>query len=103
MSTLFSVFFDIYDQAIARLFSASASVSVSDVATTRDFFYTVSDGEVTITGVSFRDEPMLDAYSWWGWNLRTTGEDDNAVNLRYVASALYRYGVSAKAYFPQQQ
>ena len=33
-------------------------------------------GEVTITGVSFRDEPMLDAYSWWGWNLRTTGESD---------------------------
>ena len=33
-------------------------------------------GEVTITGVSFRDEPMLDAYSWWGWNLRTTGEGD---------------------------
>ena len=33
-------------------------------------------GEVAITGVSFRDEPMLGAYSWWGWNLRTTGEDD---------------------------
>ena len=32
-------------------------------------------GEVTITGVAFRDEPMLDKYSWWGWNLRTTKDE----------------------------
>ena len=32
-------------------------------------------GEVTITGVAFRDEPKLDKYSWWGWNLRTTNDE----------------------------
>jgi len=31
-------------------------------------------GEVTITGVSFRDEPEFNKYSWWGWNLRTTDD-----------------------------
>ena len=40
---------------------------------------TTAFGEVTITGVSFRDEPVLDKYSWWGWNLRTT--DDKAMRI----------------------
>ena len=31
--------------------SAEVSVSVSETSTTRDFFYTVSDGKVTVTGV----------------------------------------------------
>ena len=38
--------------------SVSASVSVSDVATTRDFFYTVSGGEVTITGAKCGTESV---------------------------------------------
>ena len=34
-------------------------------------------GEVTITGVSFRNEPELGDWCWWGWNMRTT--DDSAM------------------------
>jgi adenylate kinase family enzyme len=37
-------------------------------------------------------------YAYVRWAVGTSDE-----NLKYVASALYRYGVSAKAYFPQQQ
>jgi hypothetical protein len=32
-------------------------------------------GDIYITGVLCRDEPHLDASSWWGWNLRTLGAD----------------------------
>ncbi|MBQ9557015.1 MAG: leucine-rich repeat protein [Clostridia bacterium] len=38
--------------------SESASVFVSDVSTTRDFFYTVSDGKVTITGAKCGGESV---------------------------------------------
>ena len=31
-------------------------------------------GSIDITGVSCSDEPDLDVFSWWGWNLRTTDE-----------------------------
>ena len=50
-------------------------------------------GEVTITGVAFRDEPMLDAYSWWGWNMRTTGEDDK-ISIDDNAADPLRNGLS---------
>ena len=33
-------------------------------------------GSIGITGVLCRDEPSLDKFAWWGWNLRTTGEAD---------------------------
>ena len=32
-------------------------------------------GDIYITGVSCRDEPALDGSSWWGWNMRTVGQD----------------------------
>ena len=32
-------------------------------------------GEIYITELFCRDEPMLDSSSWWGWNLRTLGPD----------------------------
>ena len=35
-------------------------------------------GEIDITGVLFKDEPVIDETSWWGWNLRTTREDTRA-------------------------
>ncbi|MBR5457970.1 MAG: hypothetical protein IKV56_04315, partial [Kiritimatiellae bacterium] len=31
--------------------------------------------EILIKDVLWRDEPMLDSGSWWGWNLRTLGGD----------------------------
>lgn len=33
-------------------------------------------GEIYITEAYCRDEPMLDAGCWWGWNLRTLGLDE---------------------------
>ena len=33
-------------------------------------------GSIAITGVLCRDEPALDKFAWWGWNLRTTDEAD---------------------------
>ena len=35
-------------------------------------------GEVTVTRIFCRDEPGLDDESWWGWNLRTTDEPEEA-------------------------
>lgn len=32
-------------------------------------------GEIDITRVFCRDEPALDSWCWWGWNLRTTDEE----------------------------
>lgn len=32
-------------------------------------------GDIYITDVFCRDEPVLDMSSWWGWNLRTLGGD----------------------------
>ena len=46
-------------------------------------------GEITITGIAFRDEPMLDKYSWWGWNLRTTDELDKRNIADNQGDALY--------------
>jgi len=48
---------------------------VNSVANETD---TESFGEIDITSIAFKDEPDIDETSWWGWNLRTTGEDDKA-------------------------
>lgn len=34
-------------------------------------------GEVTITEVICRDEPEIDSGSWWGWNIRAVGGDED--------------------------
>jgi len=34
-------------------------------------------GDVTITAISCSDEPPVDIHSWWGWNMRTVGGDDD--------------------------
>ena len=35
-------------------------------------------GEVTITAIACSDEPAVDVHSWWGWNLRTVGGDEDS-------------------------
>ncbi len=37
--------------------------------------------EITITDIVCRDEPNLDSYSWWGWNLRMAGDFTGATAL----------------------
>ena len=48
---------------------------VANVANTMD---TSAFGEVTIKRITCSDEPPVDVHSWWGWNLRTLGGDEDA-------------------------
>ena len=52
---------------------------VNDIANNKEKMDKNLFGEISITGVICRDEPEIDDSSWWGWNLRTLGPDnDNA-------------------------
>jgi len=47
---------------------------VANVANTMD---TSAFGEVTIKRITCSDEPPVDVHSWWGWNMRTLGGDED--------------------------
>ena len=49
-------------------------IVVGNVSNTTD---TAKFGEIYITDVFCRDEPVLDSGCWWGWNLRTLGADNS--------------------------
>ncbi len=57
---------------------------VTSVANTQN---TANFGEITITKVTARDEPVLDAGCWWGWNLRTVGDDGDTEKRMYLNDA----------------
>lgn len=40
--------------------------------------------EIYITEVFTRDEPALDERAWWGWNLRTVGDDTDSEGRMYL-------------------
>ena len=40
--------------------------------------------EIYITEVFTRDEPTLDERAWWGWNLRTVGDDTDSEGRMYL-------------------
>jgi hypothetical protein len=40
--------------------------------------------EIYITDVFSRDEPALDPRAWWGWNLRTLGDDYDSEKRMYL-------------------
>ena len=40
--------------------------------------------EIYITELYCRDEPMLDYRAWWGWNLRTLGDEDDLEKRMYL-------------------
>lgn len=53
--------------------------------------------EIYITEVLTRDEPALDFRAWWGWNLRTVGDDGDAEGRMYLydfSSDLDQHGQS---------
>lgn len=53
--------------------------------------------EIYITEVLTRDEPALDYRAWWGWNLRTVGDDGDAEGRMYLydfSSDLNQHGQS---------
>ena len=41
-------------------------------------------GDVTITSISCSDEPAVDVHSWWGWNLRTVGGDEDSEKKMFL-------------------
>ena len=45
---------------------------------------TTAFGDINITEIYCRDEPTLDDSSWWGWNLRTVGDDSNSERRMYL-------------------
>ena len=45
---------------------------------------TTGFGDVYITEIFCRDEPALDDSSWWGWNLRTVGDDTDSEKRMYL-------------------
>ena len=57
---------------------------VASVANTTD---PSSFGEIKITSVTARDEPVLDAGCWWGWNLRTVGDEGDSERRMYLNDA----------------
>ena len=41
-------------------------------------------GEVTITSITCSDEPPVDVHSWWGWNIRTVGGDQDSEKMMFL-------------------
>ena len=66
-------------RAWARIrLSANTLAQVRSVTAQSDydaFTNKTAFGEITLTRLFCRDEPDLDARSWWGWNLRSVGQD----------------------------
>lgn len=58
--------------AMRLVVSTNAIKKVANVTDTSKF------GEVTITAIACSDEPAVDVHSWWGWNLRTVGGDEDS-------------------------
>ena len=52
-------------------------VSTNVIAAVQNVTDTSRFGEVTITKIVCRDEPAVDIHSWWGWNMRTVGGDQD--------------------------
>ena len=65
---------------VARIVVATNAVAkVANVTDTKKF------GEVTITKITCSDEPPVDIHSWWGWNMRTEGDDMDSKKRMYLA------------------
>ena len=65
---------------VARIVVATNAVAkVANVTDTKKF------GEVTITKITCSDEPPVDIHSWWGWNMRTEGDDMDSKGRMYLS------------------
>ncbi len=60
-------------------------VSTNVIAAVQNVTDTSRFGEVTITKVVCRDEPAVDIHSWWGWNMRTVGGDQDREKRMYIS------------------
>ena len=59
--------------------STNAIAAVAKETNTQRF------GDVTITEISCIDEPPVDVHSWWGWNMRTVGGDDDTERRMFLS------------------
>lgn len=60
-------------------------VSTNVIAAVQNVTDTSRFGEVTITKIVCRDEPAVDIHSWWGWNMRTVGGDQDREKRMYIS------------------
>ena len=58
--------------AMRLLMSTNVIQAVAKETNTQRF------GDITITDIVCRDEPAVDVHSWWGWNMRTVGGDEDS-------------------------
>ncbi len=66
------------EAAMRIVVSTNAVMAVQNVKDTSMF------GEVTIKRIVCRDEPAVDVHSWWGWNIRTEGGDEDSKGRMYL-------------------
>ena len=66
------------EAAMRIVVSTNAVMAVQNVKDTSMF------GEVTIRRIVCRDEPAVDVHSWWGWNIRTEGGDEDSKGRMYL-------------------
>ena len=65
--------------AMRIIVSTNAIANVANETNTRRF------GDVTITSISCSDEPAVDVHSWWGWNIRTVGGDEDSEKKMFLS------------------
>ena len=64
--------------AMRVVVSTNAIDKVKDITDTSKF------GDITITAIVCSDEPPVDVHSWWGWNIRTIGDDKDSEKRMFL-------------------
>ena len=64
--------------AMRLMVPTNAILKVKGITDTSKF------GEVTSTSITCSDEPPVDVHSWWGWNIRTVGGDQDSEKMMFL-------------------
>ena len=59
-------------------------VPTNTILTVKNTTDTSKFGDVTITSITCSDEPPVDVHSWWGWNIRTVGGDQDSEKMMFL-------------------
>ena len=59
-------------------------VPTNTILAVRNITDTSKFGDVTITSITCSDEPPVDVHSWWGWNIRTVGGDQDSEKMMFL-------------------
>ncbi len=60
-------------------------VNTNVISTIVNSMDTTRFGEVTVTSIVVSDEPPVDVHSWWGWNMRTVGGDQDTERMMFLS------------------